>query len=163
MNRNREASRKIALGAVAAAAVTVATMIHMPVPGFRVYFNLGEGVIYVIALTLGARYGAVSASLGAALADLLLGYPLWAPLTFCIKGVEGFVVGRLAPKGTALALAAGATVMIAGYTSAAGLLYGWKAAPVELVTDLVQTGMGAAFALLFVPIVRRRLALSEMK
>ena len=62
-----------------------------------------------------------------------------------------------------IAIAAGAIVMIAGYTSAAGLLYGWKAAPVEFVTDIIQTGMGTAFALLFTPILRRRLALTETR
>lgn len=164
MRQEQESSsRKVALGAVIASVVTVATMLHIPVPGFRLYFNLGEGVIYVIALTLGARYGALCGGLGAALADLILGYPLWAPLTLCIKGLEGYVVGNLAPKGKSVAIAAGAIVMIAGYTSAAGLLYGWKAAPVECVTDIIQTGMGAAFALLFTPILRRRLALTETR
>ncbi len=47
--------------------------------------------------------------------------------------------------------------MIAGYTTAAGVLYGWKAAPVELVTDLVQTGAGAVFALAFVPLMERKI------
>lgn len=164
MSQEQESSsRKVALGAVIASVVTVATMLHIPVPGFRLYFNLGEGVIYVIALTLGARYGALCGGLGAALADLILGYPLWAPLTLCIKGLEGYVVGNLAPKGKSVAIAAGAIVMIAGYTSAAGLLYGWKAAPVEFVTDIIQTGMGTAFALLFTPILRRRLALTETR
>lgn len=150
-------TRQVALGAVLASLVALATMLHIPVPGFRLYFNLGEGVIYTIAILLGARYGGICGGLGAALADLLLGYPLWAPLTLIIKGTEGYVVGRLAPKGRLLALLAGAAVMITGYTTAAGILYGWKAAPVELVTDLTQTGLGAAFALAFVPLLQRRL------
>lgn len=158
----KETSRTIALGALVAAAVAVATMIHIPVPGFRLYFNFGEGVLYVAALTFGARYGAAG-GLGAALADLLLGYPLWAPLTLAIKGAEGYVVGRLAARGRIVALLAGAAIMIVGYTTAAGFLYGWKAAPVELATDLVQTGMGGAFALFFVPLLRRRLFLPETR
>ena len=158
----RRASQRVALGAIVAAATAVATMIHLPVPGFRLYFNLGEGVLYVAALTLGAPYGA-SAGVGAALADLILGYPLWAPLTLLIKGTEGYVVGRLAPRGQTLALMAGAALMIAGYTTAAGFLYGWRAAPIELVTDIIQTGMGAAFATIFVPVLRRRLNLPETR
>lgn len=150
-------TRQVALGAALASLVTLATMLHVPVPGFRVYFNLGEGVIYTIAILMGARYGAICGGLGAALADLLLGYPLWAPLTLIIKGTEGFVVGRLAPKGRMIALLAGAAVMVTGYTATAGILYGWKAAPVELVTDLTQTGLGAVFALAFVPLLQRRL------
>lgn len=150
-------TRQVALGAALASLVALATMLHVPVPGFRLYFNLGEGVIYTIAILLGARYGGICGGLGAALADLLLGYPLWAPLTLIIKGTEGYVVGRLAGKNRLLALTVGAAIMIAGYSTTAGILYGWKAAPVELVTDLTQTGLGAAFALAFVPLIQRRL------
>lgn len=155
MNDHR--TRQIALGAALASLVSLATILHIPVPGFRLYFNLGEGVIYSIALLLGARYGGICGGLGAALADLLLGYPLWAPITLVIKGMEGFVVGKLAPKGRVIALLTGAAVMIAGYSSTAGILYGWKAAPVEMITDITQTGIGAAFALAFVPLLQRRL------
>ena len=149
-------ARTVALGAVCTALVTVATMLSVPVPGFRLYFNLGEGVIYTVALLLGRRFGAAAGGLGAALADLLLGYALWAPLTLVIKGAEGFVVGTLAPKGRLKALLGGAVVMITGYTLSAGVLYGWAAAPVELGTDVLQTGAGAAFALILVPVLARR-------
>lgn len=155
--KGQDTARKVALGAMLAAAVALATMIHIPMPGMRIYFNLGEGVIYVIAILLGARFGALCGGIGAALADLLLGYPLWAPLTLLIKGSEGAVVGLLAPKGRKSAILAGAVIMIAGYTASAGFLYGWKVAPMEFVTDLVQTGIGAIFALFFVPILEKRL------
>jgi len=156
MNETKGLSRVISLGALCAALVTVATMIHVPVPGFRVYFNFGEGVIYTVALLLGGRYGGAAGAIGASLADVILGYPLWAPLTAIIKGCEGYVVGTLGKKSRPLAILAGAAIMVAGYTTAAGILYGWKAAPVELVTDLIQTGAGAAFALAFVPVIERK-------
>jgi len=152
--------KKIALGAMLAGAVTLATMLHVPMPGLRIYFNLGEGVIYTVAILLGPRYGALSGSIGASLADLLLGYPLWAPITFVIKGLEGFLVGRFAPRGRIFGIALGALVMIAGYTTTAGILYGWKVAPVELLTDVLQTGVGACFALVFVPIIEKRMSKS---
>lgn len=150
-------ARSVALGALLAAAVTVATMIHVPLPGFRVYFNLGEGIIYTVALLLGGRYGAVSGGVGAAVADLVLGYPLWAPVTAVVKGMEGYLVGRLAARNRYVALAAGAAVMTSGYSLTAGILYGSAAIPVEFVTDLLQTGVGSAAALLLVPLLERRL------
>jgi len=156
--KGQDTARKVALGAMLAAAVALATMIHIPMPGMRIYFNLGEGVIYVVAILLGARFGALSGGIGAALADLLLGYPLWAPLTLLFKGTEGAIVGLLAPKGRKTAILAGALVMIAGYTASAGLLYGWKVAPIEFVTDLAQTGIGGAFALIFAPLLGKRLS-----
>jgi len=155
-------AKPVALGAVLAATVTIATMLHVPLPGLRIYFNLGEGVIYTIALLLGARYGGACGGIGAALADILLGYPLWAPLTLVIKGLEGFVVGKLAPRGRILAISAGAAIMIAGYTTSAGILYGWKVAPVEFMTDIAQTGIGAVFALIFVPILEKRMGLKNV-
>ncbi|MCF7934969.1 MAG: ECF transporter S component [Synergistales bacterium] len=158
MKKTVSTSRTVALGAVLAAAVTAATMLHIPVPGFRVYFNLGEGVIYTAALLFGARYGAFAGGIGASMADLLLGYPLWAPLTFVIKGIEGYVVGKLGERSRILAMLAGAVLMTAGYTTAAGLLYGWKAAPVELVTDCIQTGIGILTALVLVPVLERRIS-----
>jgi hypothetical protein len=54
-------------------------------------------------------------------------------------------------------MAAGAAVMIAGYTTSAGILYGGKVAPVEFMTDIAQTGIGAAFALIMVPILEKRI------
>jgi len=155
---NRHIARRVALGSVLAAAVALATLLHIPMPGMRIYFNLGEGVIYTIAILLGARYGGLCGGIGAAMADIVLGYPLWAPLTLVIKGVEGYVVGKLAPSGRLRAIILGALVMIAGYTSSAGILYGWKVAPMEFVTDLFQTGIGGVFAMVFVPVLEKRVS-----
>jgi uncharacterized membrane protein len=157
MNAHQNAAGRVALGALAAAAVIVATMISVPVPGYRVYFNFGEAVIYTVALVSGRRYGALSAAVGASLADLLLGYPLWAPFTFFIKGFEGFVAGSLAHRGIFVATGCAAIVMIAGYTSLAALLYGLPAAPVEFATDVIQTAIGILAARVIVPIVRNRI------
>ncbi len=154
---NRHMARRVALGSVLAAAVALATLLHIPMPGMRIYFNLGEGVIYTIAILLGARYGGLCGGIGAAMADILLGYPLWAPLTLVIKGVEGYVVGKAAPSGRLRAIILGALIMIAGYTTSAGVLYGWKVAPAELLTDLLQTGIGGIFAMVFVPVLEKRI------
>lgn len=158
---DKNIAKRVALGAILAATVAVATMLHVPLPGLRIYFNLGEGVIYTVAILLGGRYGGACGGIGAALADILLGYPLWAPLTLVIKGTEGYIVGRLSSRGRILAIAAGAAVMIAGYTTSAGILYGWKVAPVEFMTDIAQTGIGAAFAMIFVPILKKRIISRE--
>ncbi len=144
-------SRKIALFSIYSALVCVATFIHVPVPGFRIYFNLGEGAIYTIAILFGAFAGGIAGGLGSALADLLLGYPLWAPFTLIIKGTEGFIVGKLARHNKPLALTAGAAIMISGYAISAGVLYGWGAAPVEAITDITQCSVGVLIA---VPLVR---------
>ena len=154
MSASQGGAKEVTLGALFAAIVAVATMIHIPVPGYRIYFNLGEGVIYCIALLMGPKYGAICGGIGGALADVVLGYPLWAPFTFVIKGAEGFLTGRFRQK-RKQAVLIGACVMVAGYTLAAGLLYGWKVAPIELLTDLAQAGVGAAIALVALPYIER--------
>ena len=154
-------TNNMVLAALAAAMVTGATMLSVPVPGFRLYFNLGEGIIYTVAILWGAKHGAVAGGLGAALADLILGYPIWAPLTLLIKGLEGYVVGTLAPKGRIKAMIAGAAVMATGYSISAGLLYGWAASPVELLTDVVQTGMGIIIALPLSRLLESKLKLAR--
>ena len=147
-------AKEVATGGLFAACVTAATLLSIPLPGFRLYFTMGEGFIYTIALLKGPFYGAAAGGIGASLADLILGYPLWAPFTLVIKGVEGFLVGVLRKK-RLVALAAGMCVMIAGYTTLAGILYGWKAAPVEFMTDVLQTGIGAGVALLLTKALER--------
>ncbi|MDY3868447.1 MAG: ECF transporter S component [Pyramidobacter sp.] len=151
----KTAGQKTAVAALCAALVTCATFLSVPVPGFRLYFNFGEGVIYCTAILFGKTVGGLCGGLGAALADLLLGYPLWAPFTFVIKGIEGYVVGRLAPYGEKKAMAVGAVIMAAGYSTMAAVLYGIPAAPVELVTDIAQTSVGALFACFMVPQLRK--------
>jgi uncharacterized membrane protein len=155
MNTTR--SKEVALKGLLIAAVTLATMLSMPVPGFRLYFNFGEGIIYLAALLLGPVWGAAAGGIGAAMADLLLGYPLWAPFTLLIKGTEGYIVGRIGKQHPALGIAAGAAVMIAGYSTVAGILYGWPAVPVEAATDVVQCGIGAAAALAARPVLTKAL------
>lgn len=53
-------TNNMVLAALAAAMVTGATMLSVPVPGFRLYFNLGEGIIYTVAILWGAKHGVVA-------------------------------------------------------------------------------------------------------
>ena len=59
------------------------------------FFNIGEAFVYLAALVGGPVTGAISGGVGAALADLALGYGIYAPATLVLKAAEGFVVGYL--------------------------------------------------------------------
>lgn len=150
-------ARKVALGALFIAATVGATKIQVPVPAYRIYFNLGEAVIYIAALYMGPQMGAIAGALGAGLAEVIGAYSFWTPITVLIKGVEGFVVGKLSARnktlrGTLMAVIAGAIIMIAGYAIAVGIIIGWVAVPAEIAIDIAQTGIGGLIA---VPVVRR--------
>jgi hypothetical protein len=87
-------TQKLVLAALLTALVTVATIaFQVPVPATKGYINLGDTVIFLAALLLGPRYGAIAGGVGSALADLLSPYAAWAPFTLVIKGLEGFIVG----------------------------------------------------------------------
>jgi len=144
-----EKIKKLAFMGLFSALLVVATaVLRFPVPTFNLYFNLGEAIIYLAAMLYGPGYGALIGGVGSAVADILGGYPVWAPITFIIKGLEGYIVGSVARKNRYLAVALGGITMMAGYALAAGLLYGIGAVPIELAGDFVQVSAGAVISLL---------------
>ena len=77
----------IAMSALMAALITVATIV-IPIPTLTGgYVNLGDGFVIVSALTLGPVWGTLAAAVGSSLSDLFLGYAIYAPATFVIKGL----------------------------------------------------------------------------
>ncbi|MEM0313920.1 MAG: ECF transporter S component, partial [Candidatus Bathyarchaeia archaeon] len=65
------------------------------VPATHGFFNIGESMVFLSALLFGPFVGAFAGGVGSMFADLLLGYPHYAPATLIIKGCEGAVVGLL--------------------------------------------------------------------
>lgn len=144
------------LGLLSAGVVIATTVFRFPVPNSNLYgFNLGEAVIYIIALLFGGWPAAIVGGIGSALSDVIGGYPVWAPITFVIKGSEGFVVGYISKrsgfKKDFLAVFCGAVIMVIGYSISAGILYGIGAVPVEFIGDVLQTAIGGLIA---IPIAR---------
>ena len=138
------------VGVFAALGVAAIWIFRVPGPGGNIYFHLGETIILTSALLLGRRGGAFVGAVSSALADMLLGFPAWAPFSFVIHGLEGYIVGRLTTgEGGArevTAMASGAFVMIAGYAASAALLYGAALVPLELIGDSIQGLLGIATA-----------------
>lgn len=86
----------VAVAAVFTAFVCVATMLFsIYVPSTEGFFNIGESMVFLSALLFGPFVGAFAGGVGSSLADLLLGYPHYAPATLVIKAREGYVVGVL--------------------------------------------------------------------
>ena len=145
-----EKIKKLAfLGLFMALLIIATCILCFPVPTFNLYFNLGESIIYLTALIYGGREGAVIGGVGSALADIIGGYPMWAPFTLVIKGLEGFIVGSLVQKKLKphICVAAGAIIMMTGYAIVAGHMFGMGAVPIELAGDFVQVLAGAVIAL----------------
>ena len=92
-------SVEVSIIATFTALVAVATIVFsVNVPSTKGYFNLGEVMVFTSAILFGARVGGIAGGLGSMIADLLLGYPLYAPATLVIKGLEGTIVGILSSR-----------------------------------------------------------------
>jgi uncharacterized membrane protein len=142
-------TNKLTTLALALATVTAVTMfLKIPLPASKGYFNLGEAVIYTLAFLFGGPTAALAGGLGAALADLLAGYTFYAPITLVIKGLEGWLVGRLAARGKIKAVGVGALVLMLGYGAAAFFLTRNMVAVLwELGIDFLQATFGALVAI----------------
>lgn len=129
------------------ALTTVATMlIQIPIPATKGYINIGDTILICAGLLLGKTAGGVAGSIGSALADLLSGYGYYAPITFVVKGIEGFLAGYLKEKNinfVVCGLIAG-LVMALGYFIAEGtILYNFEAAAASLPANIMQ-GIGGS-------------------
>lgn len=130
------------------AAITYATVI--PFPPTRGYFNLGEAMVFFSALTFGWRAGAICGGVGSAIADLLAGFGMFAPVTLVAKGTEGLVAGAIGrlnggkPWAYAVGITCGGACMITTYFLAEWLLLGFGLGPAlaEIPTNIAQVAIG---------------------
>ena len=143
------------------AVVLVATM-FLKLPTATGYIHLGDGVIYSVSMAFGGFAGAVSGALGSFLADILGGYPAWAPWTFVIKGVAGYIaamVGHGKPKNRQLVAMVLASVwIIAGYAVGTAVMYSPKAVPTEILGNIAQTGSGVIVGFVLTPVLQSTFA-----
>jgi uncharacterized membrane protein len=118
--------------------------------------HLGNVPVFVAAFVFGSRHAAFSGAIGMALFDLSSGaYAIWAPYTFIIRLVMGYIVGGISQKknGTHLAYnLAGFLLssiwMMVGYYFAEVILYGnWIAPFTSIVGNITQLVIGIAIAL----------------
>lgn len=92
--------REIAMAAAFIAMVFLSTsLFYIALISSTGFFNIGEAFIYLAALIGGPIVGALAGGIGAAMADMVLGYGVYAPGTLIFKGLEGFTVGFLYQTG----------------------------------------------------------------
>ncbi len=88
-------TRKLVFASLFAALTFVSTYLSFPV--VIGYVNLGDCFVILSGLILGP-YGIASAIIGSVICDLILGYAVYIPATFILKGVMAFMVYILAHK-----------------------------------------------------------------
>lgn len=154
-------TRTITRYAVLMALTTVMTMvIHIPTIGTNGYLNLGDMVVFLAAMLLGRKGGFIVGGLGSALADILLAYTHYAPITFVVKGLEGYFAGvildtKLGSSKPIIATAIGGVWMAMGYYFAEIFMYGGKAALASVPGNLMQGLLGAVTSVALFMALRR--------
>jgi len=111
----------ITVTAVFTALVFLSTyLFQIPIPATQGYFNLGDIMIFISALTFGPTVGGFAGGIGSFLSDAFAGFGTFAPFTLIIKGLEGYVAGLISRRSfqrrtLMIAWAAGSVIMVLGY------------------------------------------------
>jgi uncharacterized membrane protein len=143
----------------------VATMaIHVPSWNGGV-IHLGDSMIFLTAVVFGKKYAAISGAIGMTMFDILSGYVIWAPYTFVIKALMGFIAGSIAYTGgskgenvykNAIGIILAGIWMIFGYYVAEVLITGNMVSPIASVTgNTIQFGAGAVIAFVIIAAIRK--------
>jgi uncharacterized membrane protein len=83
------------------ALVFVATMfinIRLPLMGNGGLIHLGNVPLFIAAFVFGKKTGAIAGAFGMALFDIVSGWTAWAPFTFVVVGLMGYLAGLIAEK-----------------------------------------------------------------
>ncbi len=138
--------------------VLVATMfinLRLPIAANGGLIHLGNVPLIFASVIFGKKTGAIAGAFGMGLFALLSGWTLWAPFTFVIVGIMGYVMGCIAERRegnsflfNTLAVLAATAIKVVGYYIAEIILYGnWASPLLSVPGNLVQMGLAAVIAL----------------
>lgn len=148
---------------MAALALVATILIRIPVPATQGYVHFGDTILILSVIILGKKNGAIAGALGEALADVLGGYAVFAPVTFVAKLLMGLLIGvalemllknknknekhfRFIAGGIAMVVVSCAA-MVGSYYIAESVMYGSFVIPlVEIPANIVQFSVSAVLA-----------------
>ena len=138
-------------GLMSAIVLVLTAFVHIPV--HTGYVHVGDAFIYLGACLLPMPYAPLVGALGAALADCISGYALWAPGSVIIKTLTVFLFSskgtKLLTLRNALVTIPAAAICIGGYYLYEALITGNYVAPVAgLLGNLFQSVASAIIFLI---------------
>lgn len=156
--KSYSSARSLAINGLSIALVFVATgfiNIKLPIAASGGLVHLGNIPLFLAAIIFGKKTGAIAGSIGMALFDLFSGWALWAPFTFVIVGLMGYIVGKITEKDEhntvlwyVLAILAALIIKIVGYYIAEGIIYGnWVSPVISIPGNIVQISVAAIVAI----------------
>lgn len=135
--------------------------VRLPIAANGGLIHLGNVPLFIGAIIFGKKTGAIAGGVGMGLFDLLSGWTAWAPFTFVIVAIMGYVVGAITEKHhglgfDALAIVAACVIKVVGYYIAEGIIYGnWIAPFTSIPGNLVQIGVAAVVVLIVIEPLRK--------
>ena len=153
------------IGIFAALTCVITMVIAFPIPATQGFINVGDAVVMITGLLFGPIIGSISGGVGSALADLFLGYTIYAPATLIIKGLEGLFVGLISnPRKNyaklnyrdIIGILIGGITMVFGYFIYEVIIFGVPSALYEFVLNgIIQFGLGGLIAFIFIISARK--------
>ena len=145
-NKNDKKTKRLALAGQLCGATLLLTLLSIPLPSGYGYVNLGDAGVFLCACLLPGGLGALAAGVGAALADLILGWAMYAPVTLLIKGLTALLAGlalrRAKKAGLPLSLLCCLLVPL-GYFLYETILLTAPVAAVNVLPNALQAAIGA--------------------
>lgn len=165
-------TRDLVLSSVLIALVFIATKfinIRLPISINGGLIHLGNVMLFMAAIIFGKKHGAISGAFGMALFDIVSGWAAWAPFTFVIRGIMGYIVGKIAwannRNGDSMvwnlvAILVSGIWMVGGYYMTEGILYGnWIAPATSIPGNLIQIASGIVLGLPLVAALKKTKAI----
>ncbi|MBQ1255927.1 MAG: ECF transporter S component [Clostridia bacterium] len=157
---------KIVLSGLFAAIIFVLTA-FFPIPLGHGYANAGDVFVVLSGIMMGPWAGLAAAGVGSAMADLYLGYSVYAPATFVIKGLMA-VVACLIFKSlknkrlkTAVSYIVCELIMVSGYFLFETIFFGIGVALADIVGNLLQAAFGAAVGITLTSVLMKTRVMNE--
>lgn len=136
---------------------TVFLNIKLPISSNGGLVHLGTAMLFITSILFGPKKGALAGAIGMGLFDIVGGWLLWAPITIVSRGLQGFIVGKIAwsngREGNSIGLnligmIVSIPFMVAVYYVGEAFLYGNWIVPLSSIPgDLVQNVLGIIIAI----------------
>lgn len=152
----------IAIAMGVALSILLTSFVFIPLP-FGGYFNFTDVFIVLYSMFFGPLIGGAVGALSGFMADIILGYNLYAPFTLVIKLIEGLVVGylfiKLPKKVRYVSPFIGGIIMAVLYVVPDYILYtNIIAALTNLAFNLIQGVIGASLGLaIYIVLVKAKI------
>jgi len=158
-SRQRSKTADLVTTSMLIALIFIATFINirLPIAANGGLVHLGTAMLFITSILFGPKKGAIAGAAGMGLFDLLGGWVLWTPITIVARGLQGYIVGKIAWAGgrngnstlfNITAMTASAPVMIGIYYVGEAIIYGnWIMPLASIPGDVVSTIIGLLIAI----------------